>query len=151
MTHDDQRKILDMLADGRLTPAEAESQLEALRRSAEQPIIDIGSGTDEPQPQAPPGRYQRFKERWWKREYVSTYVMLAPMLLMIISSIILLAVAVAGGLAVVVLFVPALVILLAWNNLLVPAAGMAPIGMIEAFAIAFLIALLYQGVTRWRR
>jgi hypothetical protein len=156
MTHDEERKIRDMLADGRLTPAEAESQLEALRRNAEQPAIDIGSGTDEPPP-PPDGlqrmreRAQRFKARWWRREYISSYVMLAPMLLMMIGSALMLATAVAVGLAIVALFVPALALSFFWNHVLTAAMGWRPISMVEAYGIAFLLALMFQGVKRWRR
>jgi hypothetical protein len=155
MTHDE-RKIREMLADGRLTPAEAESQLEALRRSAAQPVIDIGDGTAEPAP--PPGfrqqwseRAGRLKARWWRQEYISSYVMLAPMLLMMVASALLLAVAVAVGLAIVGLFVPALATLFVWNTFLAPAAAWRTISMVEAYAVAFLIVLFWQGVTRWRR
>jgi hypothetical protein len=149
MTHDEQRKILDMLADGRLTPSEAESQLEALRRNAEQPAIDIGTGTEEPAP--PPNRFQRLKARWWRREYISTYVMLAPMLLMMVGSALLLATAVAVGIAIVALFVPAMAITFLWNYVLVSAAAVRPISLVEAYGIAFIAALAWQGVTRWRR
>lgn len=156
MTQHDEDKIREMLADGRLTPSEAESQLEALRRNAEQPAIDIGSGTDEPPP--PPGGWERmqqqalrFKARWWRREYISSYVMLAPMLLMMIGSALLLAVAVAVGLVIVALFVPALAVNVVWNHVLTASMGWRTISMVEAYVITFLGVLLLQGLNRWRR
>lgn len=152
----EERKIRDMLADGRLTPAEAESQLAALRRNAEQPVIDIGDGTDEPQPALGrraqwQERAQRFKARWWRREFIPTYVMLAPMLFMMVASALLLTTAVAVGLAIVALFVPALAIMVIWNQALTATMHWRPISMIEAYVIAFVVALLVQALRRWRR
>ncbi|MBC7542120.1 MAG: hypothetical protein H7338_05255 [Candidatus Sericytochromatia bacterium] len=148
---DERRKIHDMLADGRLTPAEAESQLAALARSAEQPVIDVGDGTQPPAP--PPKRWQRFKARYWKEEYFPTYAMLAPLMLIMIGSAVLIAVGVTFGLAAVVLALPAVAIQLIWNTFFIPTAASRPISLVEAYGIAFILVVLIQGVkwTRWRR
>ena len=149
--NDERRKILEMLADGRLTPAEAESQLAALTRNAEQPAIDVGDGTDAPHP--PPGRLRRFKERYWKREYFATYAMLTPLLAIMIGSAVLLAVGAAVGLVVVVLALPAFALQAIWNVFLVPAATVRPISIVEAYGIAFILTAILQSMRkiRWRR
>jgi hypothetical protein len=151
---DERRKIHDMLAAGRLTPGEAESQLSALARNAEQPPIDVGDGTAPPTMlPPPPGRLGRLKARFWKKQYVSTYVMLAPLLAIMIASAVLLFFGATAGLIAVFLAVPAFALQLIWNHMLVPGVASRPISLVEAYGIALVLALLMQGTkwTLWRR
>lgn len=154
--HEERRKILDMLAQGRLSAEEADRQLEALARSAERPVIDIEPETNGWSRQW--RRWERLAGRWRQRFAGAFERRNWPTLLIVVPLAALAILAVVGLIGLVVatalvlwLGLPTLVIYGIWNGLLVQILPNLPaMGWVEAVIMALVLMIVLQGRRRWR-